>query len=232
MIAATGDFAKATVDLHAQFLELLLPKIETHARIYFRDVKCPARRADLIDETVALAWKWYRRLVERGKDVMRFAMVFVYLVAKAVRCGQRTTGRENINDVMNPLAQKRHGFQVEPLPISTRTSLDTLYGAGTGQRQLDEYEERLRDNTITPPPDQAAFRIDWPRFLKTLTHRDRELAQYLSLGHRPSRAAAKFGLVPGRVTQLRQRWCREWRSFGGDDYFEKRRQAGPGKKPG
>ena len=230
MIAASGDVATSTVDLHAQFLELLLPKIETHARIYFRDVKCPARRADLIDETVALAWKWYRRLVERGKDVMQFAMVFVYLVAKAVKCGQRTTGRENINDVMNPLAQKRHGFQVEPLPISTCTSHDTLYGAGTGQRQLDEYEERLRDNTITPPPDQAAFRIDWPRFLKTLTHRDRELAQYLSLGHRPSRAAAKFGLVPGRVTQLRQRWRREWRSFGGDDYFEKRRQAGPGKK--
>src|SRR5271157_3167550 len=136
MVASTLSLSKSEINQHDQFLALL-PKIQTHARIYFRDVKCPARRADQIDETVALAWKWYRRLVERGKDVTQFAMVFIYLVAKAVKTGQRMTGWEKANDVMNPLAQKRHGFQVEPLPIATRTCHDILYGAGTGQRQRD-----------------------------------------------------------------------------------------------
>ena len=225
MVTPTLSLSKSPIDQHDEFLAIL-PKIQTHARIYFRDVKCPAKRADQIDETVALAWKWYRRLVERGKDVMQFPMAFVSRVARAVRCGRRLAGMAKAKDVMNPLAQKRYGYQVEPLPISTRTGYEVLYGEGNGQRHLDEYEERLRDNTITPPPDQAAFRIDWPRFLETLTHRDRELAKFLSLGHRPSRAAEKFGMVPGRVTQLRQQWCREWKAGQGEDVIDGGRESG------
>jgi hypothetical protein len=40
---------------------------------------------------------------------------------------------------------------------------------------------------------------------------------YLSLGHSAKKAAAKFGLSAGRVTQLRQAWCRKWRTGQGDD---------------
>jgi hypothetical protein len=104
--------------------------------------------------------------------------------------------------------------------MSTRTSHEDSYGEVGAQRRLDAYEERLRDNTITPPLDQAAFRIDWPKFLKTLTHRDRELAHFLSLGHGGKKAADRFGLTPGRVTQLRQRWCREWRLSQGEEAQE------------
>jgi len=39
---------------------------------------------------------------------------------------------------------------------------------------------------------------------------------YLSLGHQGKKAASKFGVSPGRVTQLRQRWCHEWRRCQGD----------------
>ena len=82
---------------------------------------------------------------------------------------------------------------------------------------MDAYEERLRDNTVTPPPDAAAFRIDWSHFLATLSERDRELAHFLSLGHRAKAAAQRFKLSPGRITQLRQRWCKEWRASQGED---------------
>jgi hypothetical protein len=42
--------------LHDAFLALV-PKLETHARIQFRHIECPGKRADKIAETIALAWK-------------------------------------------------------------------------------------------------------------------------------------------------------------------------------
>jgi hypothetical protein len=213
MIASTSP---AHDTLHATF-QALLPKLQTHASIYFRDVRCPDQKADRIAECIALAWKWLIRLHERGKDVNQFAMVFVFLVAKAVKSGRRLTGQERAKDVLSARAQRRHGFKVESLPASTRRPFDDFCAAPHGQQHLDVYEERLKDNTVTPPPDAAAFRIDWPDFLDTLTERDRELAHFLSLGHAAKKAADKFKLSPGRVTQLRQRWCREWRLCQGEE---------------
>src|SRR5262245_507607 len=43
---------RAAARLHAGFLALL-PRIETHARIFFRGVKCPGKRDDLIAEAIA-----------------------------------------------------------------------------------------------------------------------------------------------------------------------------------
>src|SRR5438132_12313812 len=70
--------------LHATFLALL-PTLQTHAAISFRDVTCPDRRADLVSEAVALAWQWLVRLHARGTDASRFPMAFARLAARAVR---------------------------------------------------------------------------------------------------------------------------------------------------
>jgi hypothetical protein len=201
--------------LHAAFLALL-PKFETHARICFRSIPCPARRADRVAETLGLAWKWYQRLAERGKDVSRFPMAFIAFVAQAVKRGRRVCGQERPHEVFSPVAQQWHDFAVEALPACTRRSPESLYGLVHGQQDLDAYEERLQDNHVTPPPDAAAFRIDFPQFLAGLSDRDRQLAMFLSLGHRASQAATKFQLTPGRVTQLRQRWCQAWYSGHGE----------------
>jgi hypothetical protein len=206
----------ALESVHDTF-QSLLPKLETHAAIYFRHVRCPNKKADYIAECVALAWGWLVRLHQRGKDVRQFTMVFVYLVARAVRNGRRLCGQERANDVLSGRAQQRRNFRVESLPVSTRRSFDDFYASVHGQQSVDSYEERLHDNSVTPPPDAAAFRIDWPNFLKTLSERDRELAHFLSLGHAASKAAERFKLTPGRVTQLRQRWCREWRLCQGEE---------------
>jgi transposase len=42
------------------------------------------------------------------------------------------------------------------------------------------------------------------------------MAEFLSLGHSAKQAAEKFNLSAGRITQLRQRWCKEWLCFQGD----------------
>src|SRR5262245_39967284 len=135
--------------LHARFLRLL-PRIETHARIFFRGIRCPVKQADKVQECIALAWKWFLRLSEQGKDVFAFPMAFVALVARAVRCGRRLCGQERSRDVLSPLAQQRHRFRVELLPASTRSTHEQLYATPHGQALLDAYEERLRDNTLTP----------------------------------------------------------------------------------
>src|SRR5262249_38846370 len=201
--------------LHARFLRLL-PKVETHARIAFRGVRCPVKQEDRVQECVALGWKWFLRLSEQGKDVFAFPMAFAALLARAVKCGRRLCGQERSGDVLSFVAQQRHAFRVELLPSSTRIPHEDLYADPHGQALLDEVEERLPDNLVTPPPDAAAFRVDWPWFLRGLTRRDREMALFLSLGNSGKAAAAKFGLSPGRVTQLRQRWCREWRACQGE----------------
>jgi hypothetical protein len=216
MTTSVNRLAAASLEvLHVRFLALV-PRIETHATIFFRGIRCPVTREDRVQECVALAWKWFLSLAVRGKDVFAFPMAFTALVARAVKCGRRLCGQERVKDALSPLAQQRHAFRVGRLPISTRRHHEDLYADPHGQALLDAFEERLRDNAVTPPPDAAAFRVDWPLFLVGLTQRDRDMALFLSLGHSGKATAARFGLSPGRVTQLRQQWCRAWRACQGE----------------
>lgn len=188
--------------LQTAFLALV-PRIETHARIYFRHVRCLDKRADLVADTVALAWTWYRRLVERGKDVAHFKMAFIFLVTRAVKSGRRLTGQEKAKDVLSPSAQKRHGFAVATLP-----SHSTLNGTPV--------EEALRDNTRSEVPDQVCFRIDFADWLASLTDRDRRIVMDMAVGERTRHLAHKYGVSPGRVSQKRREFQQDWTAFCGD----------------
>jgi DNA-directed RNA polymerase specialized sigma24 family protein len=189
--------------LQARFLALV-PRIERHARIYFRDVRCAARKADCIAETLALAWRWFLRLVQRGKDVTQFVSTFASLAARAVRSGRRVCGQENGKDVLSPLAQRRGGFEVESL-------------SREGSQYDEILEEALHDNVRTPPPEAAAFRIDFPRWLTSWCLRDQRLIANLIVGERTLDVAGKYRLSPGRVSQLRRQFCSDWTTFCGDD---------------
>jgi hypothetical protein len=217
MIASAASFtgSLSTADLHTGFLPLL-PKIVTHARITFRRDRCRARKEEAIQECVSLAWKWYISLSERGKDVTQFPMVFVYLVVKAVRCGRRFCGQEKAHDVLSSQAQRRHGFTVESLPISTRTAFEDLYAAPHGQRHLDAFEERLQDNTQTPVPDQVQFRIDFPAWLQTLTARERRLIRAMAQNERTKDLSRRFEVSAARISQLRREFELGWTSYCDD----------------
>ena len=99
--------------LHAGFLAIL-PRIERHARISFRDIRCPNKKEDLVAETIALSWAWYGRLIRKGKDVAKFVSALARYAARAVRCGRRLNGKERAKDVVSPVAQRRHGFTLNP----------------------------------------------------------------------------------------------------------------------
>jgi hypothetical protein len=203
----------STAAPHLAFLALV-PRIENHARCRFRGISCPNKRNDLVAETVAVAWGWFLSLHRRGKDPAQFPGTFAALAARAVASGRRLAGMEKAKGVMSPQAHCR-GVIVERLPSSTRSSFEALSIPG-GQKLQDALEQRLCDNTVTPVLDQVVFRIDWPTFLSTLTERERRLADFLALGHSGKAAAARFGVSPARVTQLRKRWRRDWLCFQTD----------------
>jgi len=202
------------LDLQSRFLTIL-PRIRTHAGIYFRHVKCCVKKSDLIAEVLALAWKWFVRLAQRGKDATQYPSVLATFAARAVNAGRRLCGQLKAKDVLSERAQQRHGFRVEQLPISTRTCHEELNGVH-GQRHLDAFEERLQDNTMTPPDEQAAFRIDFPAWLRTRTERDRRIIADMAVGERTPHLARRFGISPARVSQLRREYHEDWTRFTQD----------------
>ncbi len=190
--------------LHDAFLAFVLPKVLSHGQVWSRHIRCPHRRDDFIAEMVGLAWKWFVRLVERGKDPTVFPTALASFAARAVRAGRRVAGQESARDVLSPVAQARHGFIVEKLP-----DVATL-----GDHPL---ADALADNTVTPPDEQVAFRLDFPAWLSTLGDRNRRVAEALMLGDRTTDVAGRHGMSAARVSQLRREFRRDWRAFCGED---------------
>jgi hypothetical protein len=82
-----------------------------------------------------------------------------------------------------------------------------------GQRLHDAFEERLRDNMQTPVVEQVVFRIDFRDWLATLSGRNRQVVDDLMAGEGTGEVARKFGLSPGRVSQLRRQFEGDWGVF-------------------
>ena len=112
--------------LHTAFLRIA-PRIELHGRVWFRGLKCLDTREDCICEMLALAWRWFLRLIAQGKDPLQFPSALADFAARAVKAGRRLCGKHKSKDVLNPLAQHRHDLVVEALPVSTRRSHEDRY---------------------------------------------------------------------------------------------------------
>ncbi len=203
-------------NLQSLFVTLVLPRVERHGRVYFRHLRSAERRQDAIAEMIGLTWKWFVRLARRNKDATRFVSALATFAARAVHSGRRVCGQERAKDVLSPVAQQRHGFLVERLPPSTAIPLASLYSAPQGQQHRDLFEERLRDNTITPVPDQVQFRIDFPNWLRSLTARERRLIRAMAQGERTKDLSRRFDVSPARISQLRREFRQDWSRFCGD----------------
>lgn len=189
--------------IQADFLAAL-PRIDNHARLYFRNVPCRHRKADLISEVVALCWKWWLRLVEQRKNPRAFVSVLATFAAKAVRSGRRVCSQLKAKDVLSERAQQRHGFSVGKLPDFSTLNTNPL-------------AEALTDNTVSPVIDQVQFRCDFPAWLTTHTHRNRHLIHEMAMNARTTDLASRFHLSPARISQLRRRFHDDWQRFTDDD---------------
>ena len=198
--AADRAHARGPRALHAHFLEIL-PRVETHARIHFRHLRCPGRRDDAVAETVAVAWKWFLRLARAGaRTSASSSRPWPTTPSGTSARGRRLCGQERAKDAMSPVAQRRHGFGVEALAPPHRCR-EALYAAPHGQDHQDAFEERLRDDTRSPVPEQAAFRIDYPAWLSRLGERDRAIVGDMTLDLGTTEFAARHAVSPGRISQ-------------------------------
>jgi hypothetical protein len=123
---------------------------------------------------------------------------------------------EKSKDVLNPLAQHHRNFKVETLHHSTRRCWDSIYGDHNGQKNMDAFEERLRDNTQSPVPEQAAFRCDFPAWLKQLGSRNRKVARDMVKDMRTKELAVKHKTSEGRISQIRRELHHDWQRFHGE----------------
>jgi hypothetical protein len=184
-------------NMRGSFLAIL-PRLERHGRIYFRDLD-PGNREEAVCELVALAWAWFVRLAEKGRDASHFPSTLATFAGKAVRSGRRLCGQERAEDVLSPRARWRHGFAVGPLPDES------------GEDSV--FVEALHDNTITPVVDQVQFRVDFPAWRSGRSVRDRKIIDGLMVGERTSAVSRKHGLSHGRVSQLRWEFAEDWNRF-------------------
>ena len=99
--------------------------------------------------------------------------------------------------------------------LLARAGHEHLDSSPQGQGRHDAFEERLRDNTITPVPDQVQFRIDLPAWLATRTARDRRLVRAMANDERTLDLSQRFEVSPGRISQRRREFHDDWRRFCG-----------------
>ena len=186
---------------HDGFLPLV-PIVERHVQVVFRHLP-PVEREECACEAVAAAFQAYLSLTARGQDPFQFPSVIATRAAQHVQSDRHVGGRLNRQDVLSPAARRSKGFHVE--------SLDQL-AEGNG----DAWREAVTDNGRTPPDEAAAFRVDFPDWLRTRTERDRRLIRDLAAGERPSAVADRYGLSRARVSQLRREYEQDWLRFHGE----------------
>ena len=203
MIAPAKAFRsrRSSLAWHRDFLRMM-PKILEIARWAFRKLDAE-RRQEAIAETLASAFEMYHRLVELGREHLAYPSPLALYAIRHCRAGRRVGSRLNIGDVLSPYAQHRKGIVVE--------SLD----------RFDEEENQWREAVVedtrsSPVPDVVAFRCDFSDWLHDLPRRNRRLAESLAVGHTTGEVARKFGVSPGRVSQLRRELEKSWERLQGE----------------
>jgi hypothetical protein len=192
-----------TTGWQAGFLSVL-PAVQTQAKFRFR--KLPAsRREDAIQEAIAAACVNYQLLAARWQLDIAHPGTIADFAVRHVNIGRHVGGRQDgARDVLSPVCHKRHGITV----VSCHAHKS---GDGTdGWRQVAIAERKASI------PDTAAFRIDFPAWLKTLTRRDRKIIRAFLAGDSTSTVADRFAISPGRVSQLRREFEQLWHTFHGE----------------
>ena len=182
----------------------VLPAVQTHAKIVFRHMPL-IHREEAIQEAIAAAVIAYRRLAAQGRLQVAHPGTIATYAAKHVRNGRHVGGHQDRpKDVMSPIAQHRHGIQLES------------YDVGRSERSANDWRQLVIADRKASVPDLAAFRIDFADWLRSHTSRDRKIILKLGTGESTRAVAEQFGISEGRVSQLRRRYEQDWRAMQGE----------------
>jgi hypothetical protein len=179
----------------------MLPAIERYAGRRFRNKLCEERQ-ELIAEVVAIAFRMFVRLVERGKTDLAYPSPLAAYSCRQVAMGRRLGTPLNVNDITSEYCRRRKGVWVQSLHRC--------------DRKTGVWREILAEDHRATPADLAAARIDVPEFLDTLSARNRNVAEQLAAGESTTCVARMFRLSLGRISQLRRELSDAWKRFHGE----------------
>lgn len=179
---------------HATFVSLV-PRLRTHARVRFRHLNS-SDREEAVADVLAYGFASFLRLKERGKDPTAFPAVFAHFVAKAVANGRGVVRRLSARDLLGHLRGER---------VTIRKLDDPMSGGGWWRDLALDRRARV--------DEQAAFNIDFPAWLATLSTVKRHVAELLARGHGTDEVAQGTGVSAGRVSQLRRELADSWFDF-------------------
>ena len=196
----TLPIASANIsELHSDFTDRIMPAVEKLAKQRF------ARnhdRDEKVQSATCLAWKAYRELRIQNKQDRIFPSIIADFACRHARDGREVGGNLNCRDVLSPRCQRRNGFSVT--------------GFGNVHELPPELHEALGQHDRSPVPDQVAFRVDFPRWLRTIPSKARKTARMLMMGHGTGKVSRMVGISPGRVSQLRRELLESWCQFLGE----------------
>ena len=199
MIASTKKSPQAAYALNDErFLEMI-PAIQRYSRSAFRNLRSQVRE-EAVCAVVADAFFAFRRLVELGQQDRAYATPLARFAVRrywAGRCAGMTRGR----DLTSQKARTTHGIIIE--------RLDKL------DNQTRNWRQALVEDRHATPADIAAARIDLAAWLRSLSQRNRRIAETLALGNTSSETARQFGVSRARVSQLRRELQASWQAFQG-----------------
>lgn len=182
----------------------LLPMIDEQAHFAFRHEQSE-RRQELVAEVAANAFVAFVRLLERGLEAIIYPTPLAQYAIKQIRDGRRVGCKLNIRDVSSEYAQQAKHITVERLD---------RYDAESGQ-----WTEILLEDRKAGPAETAAARMDIADWFSRLPKKKRRIAATLATGETTKRAARKFHVTPGRISQTRRELEKSWGDFQGGPAF-------------
>jgi hypothetical protein len=201
MIArAKNCHTKKAPSWHDGFLAML-PAIRHQAKFALRSLPAQTRE-EAFAEVLAHAVVAYERLHQQGRAELAYPTPLVRFGVAQYHAGRRVGNRMSGRDVLSEYARRKHKFVVERLDQYSDH-------AGTWREIL------IEDRSVTPA-ELACVRLDVTRWLQTLAPRDRRLAETLAMGESTGKAAKKFRISPGRISQMRRQLCMDWKAFQGE----------------
>ena len=199
-VSTPASTRRAITARNAAF-ERLLPIIRRHARIRFRHLPA-GEREEAAQEVIVSAFVAFTRLCERNKQHVAFATPLAQYAAAGFNVGRRVATSLNCRDVTSVYCQRRTGVTVQSLQ--------------RWNEQDEQWDELVIADGRATPADIATLRIDFWAWLASLPRRDRWIAWLLAAGEAVRDVAHRFGVTPGRISQMRRELRDNWILFTAD----------------
>jgi hypothetical protein len=173
----------------------MLPEIQQKLHLAFCRLD-PEAREDAIAEGVVHTLLAYLRLHEQGRAEVATPSSLAWYSSRQVKRGRPAAGRMNGKEPLSRYAQISNDIEVERLP--------------------NNWIDAMVEDKRAPVVDQVAAKMDVVAWFVTLPKRMKEIAKDLAFGCSTSEVAKKYGVTPGRISQMRRALEESWAALQGE----------------